>query len=76
MSRSIQKHVLYSFQYEHTTIKAHPGMVNMQKLANVEYNFFLFGMKLKKSAAKTHKNEKTLHLNGCFKSIQQFQSNL
>ena len=38
-------------------------------------NFFtLFGMKFKKSA-KTRKNEKTQHLNGCFKSIKQFQSN-
>ena len=34
----------------------------------------LFGMKFKKSA-KTRKNEKTQHLNGCFKSIKQFQSN-
>ena len=34
----------------------------------------LFGMKFKKSA-KTRKNEKTQHLNGCFKSIKQFHIN-
>ena len=31
-------------------------------------------MKFKKSV-KTRKNEKMQHLNGCFKSIKQFQSN-
>ena len=35
--------------------------------------FALFGMKLKKSA-KTLKNEKKQHPNGCFKSIKYFES--
>ena len=36
--------------------------------------FVLFSMKLKKSA-KTCKNEKTQHQNGCFMSINHFKSN-
>ena len=51
-----------------------PNKVKNWKILQKSEIFALFGMKLKKSA-KIHKNEKTQHLNECFKSIKQFQSN-